>query len=162
MLSLPTTALARALPTAELEALHGGKVPAMHLDVFVPVIPDEHRELVAALAMRATDLSALAASLEALAVAVATPAPAPVVHVHVPEQLAPVVNVPEPRVVMQESPQQAPQVQVDVHVPQSAPPVVEVTTPEPVVNVTVEPIPPRRIEFERDQRGNISAAEEVE
>lgn len=32
----------------------------------------------------------------------------------------------------------------------------------PQVNVTVEPSAPRRIEFERDARGHIKAAEEVE
>lgn len=41
-------------------------------------------------------------------------------------------------------------------------PQVNVTVPVPEVNVSVEPSAPRRIEFERDQSGKITAAEEVE
>ena len=152
MLSLPTTALARALPTAELEALQAGKVPAMHLDVFAPAVTPEQHELITALAMRATDLQALATSLQALAVAVATPPPAPVVHVHVPEQLAaaPVVHVAVPE-------QAAPV----VHFAEQAAPTVTVKRAAGRDQCQRARACPPSHRIQRDDRGRIEAAEEV-
>ena len=157
MLTLPTTALARALPTSELRKLTARSAPTLRLDVGLEErVSDEQRELVTLLASRAGDLGALTTALEALAIAVARPQSIPVVHVHVPEQeFAPVVNVqvpesPAPVVHLAETP--APVVHVDVHVPEQAPPIVNVEVPE---------LPLRRIEFERGPRGLIEAAEEV-
>lgn len=156
-LALPTSALARALPTAALVALEEGAVPAAHLDVWSTPWGQPNGDqlaLMSMLAARAGDLAGLAAGLEALAAAVAVPQPPPVVHVHVPEsqQLAPVVHVQVPEPVVQLAEGQPAVVQVDVHVPEQPAPVVNVELPEP---------PLRRIEFERDGRGRIEAAEEV-
>lgn len=149
--ALPLPALARALPTTELAGLAASAEPQAQLAVEVAPQHDAAQlALVSMLAARATDLSALGAALEALAAAVARPQLAPVVHVHVPEA--------------QQLAAEAPTVQVDVHVPEQEAPVVNVEVPvQPLdLAVTVEREAPKRIEFERDSHGLITAAEEVE
>jgi len=146
--TLPTSALAMALPTTALVKVeHEPELPG------VPEPDQEKLLLASALASRAEDMQSLTAAIDRmgdkLAAVVAAGQRAPEIIVNVPEQAAPVVTVPEPLVVLQEQPAPV----VNVNVPEQEP---------PVVNVHIEPPAPRRIEFDRDRRGKIVGAQEVE